>query len=123
MSRITTTDGKRIGYLTCDLDNGEVSESFLVHISLTAEATVGDGFFFKASPTDADVLIEARHYPPGFAELWQNLASPGIDLSGDVTEFDFEIRVTAADPLSGDGLRRIVEYLAVTSNGAAQWAA
>ena len=115
MSRLTNTNGTRLSYLTLDLDNGEVSAIFQVRVRCA------DGFTFKATPGDADLTVEAR----ADGDLpWLDLVE-GIDLSGysDEEQVNFEVRVTAADPLSGDGIRRVVVYLAVTNNAPAQWTA
>jgi len=118
MSRITTEDGKRIGYLTCDLSEGETAELFKIRVQL------GAGLILKATPSDADITIEAALIILMLPLVYVDLVNVGIplDVYGDGT-IDAWVRVTAADPLSGDGLRRIVEYLAVTNNSAAQWAA
>ncbi len=126
MARLTNTDGTRIGYLAVDLNNGEVSEIFNVLARAAA------GFYFKATPADNDVTVEARQHSdnPMISFDWVNLSEPnfltgkiGIDLSTyePEAEITFDIRVTASDPLSGDGIRRLVVYLAVSSSSAAAW--
>lgn len=118
MSRLTTADGKRLGYLTLDLDGGEQSTAFLILVDAEADMVL------KATPADADLTIEGAIIQPPLPIVYVDLVTTGIDFSSTgAGQYEVSILVTAADPLSGDGIRRIVEYLALTKNTPALWAA
>ena len=113
MLRITDTDGARIGYVAIDLSDGETSATFQVRV------LPADGYFLKASPSDADFEIQARTGMGAFADI---AASP-IDLSGFPADVPvtFDVRAVAADPLVD--VRRLVVNLAVVKSTPAAWAA
>lgn len=112
--RLTDSAGNKIGYLPVDLSDGEETDVFVLTV------TPADGFTFLATPSDADVQIQARETGSGdpFVDL-----STGIELSSYTpeTSVDFDVKVVADDPLTG--IRRVVIYLAVTNSEAAGWAA
>lgn len=110
--RITDSAGNTIGYMAYDLSDGETTAT----IALTI--TPASGFSLSATPSDADVEIQGREN--GSGDPFADLATP-VDLSGHTPEtpVDFDIRVVAADPLTG--IRRVPIWLAVSNAKALAW--
>jgi hypothetical protein len=110
MRRITTTTGKRVGYLSFDLSDGEVSSAVVLSI------VPAIGYQLQATPTDADYEIQARE--TGSGDPFQDIGATPIDLSAYTPEtpVDFDFRVTAGSPLVD--VRRVSARLEVISKGA-----
>lgn len=113
MSRITNTNGKRVGYLNYDLSDNETSATIQLRI------TPADGFSLKASPGDDDVQIQAREASSG--DPFTDIAATPIDLSGYTPEtpVNFDFRAVANSALVD--VRRLALFIAVTSNKSAGW--
>jgi hypothetical protein len=112
MSRIQSTNGKRVGYLAFDLSDGETSGVVVLRV---LPAT---GYSLQA---DADVDVEIQARENGTADPFVDLATSPIDLSGYTPEtpVDFDIRAVAGSPLVD--VRRVAINLSVASAGAAAW--
>jgi hypothetical protein len=115
MSRITNTSGKRIGYISYDLSDGETGPTIVLRV------TPDDGFVLRASPADPDVVVEAREN--GSGDPWTDIEDTPIDLSGypPGEPVDFDLRARAGSPLVD--VRRLALYVSVTQSAAADWAA
>lgn len=113
MSRLTTTDGKRIGLLNWDLSDNETSSVVVLRV------VPADGFFLKASPADGDVQVQARE--TGSGDPFVDLAASPIDLSALTPEtpvnYDFRAQVQG----SLTDVRRLTAFIGVTTQSAADW--
>jgi hypothetical protein len=112
--RITSTSGKRIGYICYDLSEGETGATIVLRV------IPADGLVLRASPADADVIIQAREN--GSGDPWTDIEDTPIDLSGYTEEIpiDFDFRAVAAAELID--VRRLALYVSVTGSAPAQWA-
>jgi hypothetical protein len=113
--RITNANGKRIGYISYDLSDGETGPTIVLRV------VPASGFVLRASPSDDDVLIQAREN--GSGDPWTDIEDTPIDLSGYTEEIsiDFDFRAVAAAELAD--VRRLALYVSVTKSGPAAWAA
>lgn len=113
MSRLTTTDGKRPGYICWDLSDNEESGVMVLRV------TPADGFFLKASPADGDVEIQARE--TGSGDPFVDIASTPIDLSGltPETPVNFDFKAVVQGSLTD--VRRLTAFIGVTTQSAADW--
>jgi hypothetical protein len=113
MNRLLTTTGKRIGYLSYDLSDGETGATVVLRV------IPADGYVLRASPADDDVVIQAREN--GSGDPWTDIEATPIDLSGYTPDVpvDFDFRTVAGSPLVD--IRRLALYLAVTKSAPALW--
>jgi hypothetical protein len=111
--RITNTNGKRIGYLNFDLSDGESSGVVVLNVVPAV------GYELVASPTDADVEIQARE--TGSGDPFVDIGASPIDLSAYTPEtpVQFDFKAVAAATLTD--VRRVAIFLAVSSQQAAGW--
>lgn len=113
-SRITDTDGNRIGYVAFDLSDGESSGVMVLSVRPAV------GYSLKASPVDPDLQIQARE--TGSGDPFVDIGASPIDLSSltPETPVDFDFKAVAADPL--EGVRRAAITISVISQGSVNWA-
>jgi hypothetical protein len=111
---ITDSAGNRVGYCAFDLSDGQSSGVVVLRV------TPADGHSLKATPADADVEIQSRE--TGSGDPFVDIGASPLDLSSYTpgTPVNFDFKAVAADPLAG--VRRVVIYLGVISQGAANWA-
>lgn len=95
------------GYISIELNAGEVSEPFIL--------TVVPGSTFRAWPHEA-LFIEGRVDGVG---PWSDL-SDGLDLSAEVGDVSVEVRVTASRDVVGVVMASA--FLGVVNSGQAAWA-
>jgi hypothetical protein len=113
--RITNTNGKRIGYISYDLSDGETGPTIVLRV------VPASGFVLRASPSDDDVLIQAREN--GSGDPFTDIEGTPTDLSSypDDVPVNFDLRAVASSPLVD--VRRLALYVSVTKSGPAAWAA
>jgi hypothetical protein len=112
--RITNTNNKRIGLISYDLSEGENGATIVLRV------IPADGLVLRASPADADVIIQAREN--GSMDAWTDIEDTPIDLSGYTEEIpiDFDFRAVAAAELID--VRRLALWISVTGSAPALWA-
>lgn len=110
--RITNTSGKRIGYISYDLSDGETGATIVLRV------IPAGGLVLRASPADADVIIQAREN--GSGDPWTDIEDTPIDLSGYTEEIpiDFDFRAVAG--ILTD-VRRLAIYISTTKSSSANW--
>lgn len=113
MSRITNINDSPLTFLNFELSDNEISGVVQVRI------VPANRYLLKVSPTDADVEVQAREH--GSGDPFVDIGASPIDLSSYAPEtpVDFDLRAVASSSLVG--VRRVVAYLSVSSNGAAGW--
>jgi len=112
-SRISNTNGKRVGYVAWDLSDDEVGATIVLRVLPTAN------YRLEATPVDLDCQIQAREN--GTADPWVDIGVTPIQLSGYTPEVwqAFDFRAVALSPLVD--VRRVAIFLGVVSNGAVAW--
>lgn len=112
-NRLTTTDGKRVGYVSWDLSDNETSGITVLRV------VPADGFFLKSSPADGDVQVQARE--TGSGDPFVDIAATPIDLSSltPETPVNFDFKAVVQGSLTD--VRRLVMFVGVTTQSAADW--
>lgn len=111
--RITNTSGGRVGYVSFDISDSEVSSVVVLKV------TPAVGYELVATPTDVDVEVQARETASG--DPFVDIGASPIDLSSYTPEtpVNFDFRTVAGSPLTD--VRRVAIFVAVQSQGVAGW--
>jgi hypothetical protein len=110
--RITATTGKRIGLLSWDLSDNEISSVVVLRIIPAVN------YKLQAIPTDLNVQLQARE--TGSGDPFVDIGATPIDLSGHVPEVavSYDFRAVAG---ALTDVRRVAIRIQVVSNGSAAW--
>lgn len=111
--RIKNTNDSTLSFLNFDLSDSEISSVVQVRV------VPADRYMLKVAPVDADFSVFAREN--GTMDPWIDIGLNPIDLSGypEDVPANFDLKVAAAATLTG--IRRLVAFLSVSSDGAAGW--
>ena len=112
-NRISSTTGRRVGYVAFDLSDGESSAVVVCLVN------PGDGYALRATPADVDVQIHARE--TGSGDPFVDIKASPIDLSGYTPDVpvQFDFKAVAAGALTD--VRRVAVFIGVYFEQQSHW--